>query len=594
LAIVEDKIVLEKKINLNDQELKTCPSTFKWLKELLKKGYNEESLLNDLRALQIKSYILFLDLSSDEEDFSFFILVGNQWHFVSLSLDGWRYLIKCDDNIKAGEFLNKNNNIFPSMIYISLIALKLGIHEWNHPEIDDEWEEEIDILSNRIFESILNGNYGRIPEEEGFYEYFDEFYPEENSIKSIRIDIHPHHLPKIPKNLTKKLIKPKPKSKKKKEAISKLKLKKLTSILSNLEENWIHRAYALRILKGQNSSRSKNAKLLKIRKKAENEVEKEFIKTLGELELIDGYGEDNTPHLRLIIESIIEDMLANRPSNKLLLGPQGTGKSSFSKLLSRLLKAKLLTIECGPVTDNQDLLGSYEIQIDPETRQAITVFHENGLLYASKLVNQGERVVVAFEEYNLLPSEALLKQLNRCFQDRVLATLGGRHEIDNSDRKGDLVILLLGNYIPDQEWLEDVGLIRRFDFFELELPSTVSVINALYSFCISTNTNKRLTRIAAERIAEIRDDLVAALQEKTIRPLLSKEIRFPDLYTLRNFSLDLIHGVPIERATQRHLIKIILGGKPFDPDFREEYNNYCEIILQTVEDRLPAEIQENY
>lgn len=354
--------------------------------------------------------------------------------------------------------------------------------------------------------------------------------------------------------------------------------------------NWLQRSAALRVLMWEEEGLSSEEKLTL--EKLGKELEEEFALVLQELQLVDGYAPDNTPRLQEMTESLVDDLLAGRPSNKLLMGPQGTGKTTFAKLIARLMNARLITIECGPVTDNQDLIGGYEIQVDPETRQAVTVFHENGLLYACRLVSEGERVVVAFEEYNLLPSEALLKQLNRAFQERILATLGGRHEVDISNRKNDLVVLLLGNHIPGQEWLEDVGLMRRFDFFELGLPSTEAVVQALWDFVISPSSPQRLTLEGAERIGEIRDDLVAALDEKTIRPLLSRETRYPDLYTLRNFAMDLVHGVSVVQATERHLVKIILGGRPIDNDLREEYDEYSSIIHQTVEDRLPEKVFE--
>jgi hypothetical protein len=309
------------------------------------------------------------------------------------------------------------------------------------------------------------------------------------------------------------------------------------------------------------------------------------------MELIDGYGDENEHKLKELVNSIIDDKLANRSSNKLIIGPQGTGKSSFPKLLGRLMNARVLTIECGPLTDNSDLFGSYEIIIDPETRQAVTIYNENGFMYASKLVQDGHKVVLAVEEYNLLPSETLLKQLNRFFQDRVISSMGGRYEI-GLESKEDFIVIMTGNHDFNQDWLSDVGLIRRFEFFEFPLPSTESVVECLFNYVNNSEFNIRLSYECAERIAEIRDDLVSCLQEKTIRPILSKEIKYPDLFTLRNFALDLIHNVDISIAVRRWLVKIILGGIPNDPEQREEYFNYARIIQTTVEDRLPEVIVE--
>ena len=248
--------------------------------------------------------------------------------------------------------------------------------------------------------------------------------------------------------------------------------------------------------------------------------------------------------------------------------------------------ARILTFECGPLTDNSDLFGSYEIIIDPETRQAVTIYNENGFMYASKLVKEGYKVVLAVEEYNLLPSETLLKQLNRFFQERKISSFGGRYEI-NIDHLDDVIVIMTGNHDFNQDWLNDVGLIRRFDFFDFPLPSTESVVECLFNYVINSNFNIRLSYECAERIAEIRDDLVSSINEKTIRPILSKEIKYPDLFTLRNFAMDLIHGVDVETAVKRWIVKIILGGIPNDTELRVEYLNYSKIIQTTVEDRLP-------
>ena len=486
----------------------------------------------------------------------------------------------------------------------NLVPAILGIlfTEWSFPGQEDR---EFQIYFTNLFKEFLK-NFKENNVKTNDYteiEYFENLIQnfQQNQNNYVRIDILPHQLPvfklrkkkiRIEKSLSVSL------DRDEKEVVLsnlhsmnefKQAINLELSYSQNISKSWLERMFYFKLQ--EVNIRSNYPEEINFLHSYKEHLNEEFESILKELELVDGYGDNNEPKLRNLIDSIIDDKLAGRSSNKLIIGPQGTGKSSFASLLGRLMDARVITIECGPLTDNGDLFGSYEIIIDPETRQAVTVYTENGFMYASKLANEGHKVVLAIEEYNLLPSETLLKQLNRFFQDRAISSMGGRHEISIKN-KNDIVVIMTGNYDFNQDWLNDVGLIRRFEFFEFPLPSTESVMECLFSYVKNLNFNLKLTYEGAERIAEIRDDLVASINERTIRPILSKEIKYPDLFTLRNFAMDLIHNVSLNTAIKRWLVKIILGGIPHELELREEYNNYVKIILKTVEDRLPENITE--
>lgn len=592
---MSEQILETGKMDLDNYSLVAVNKSAKFLREYFPNDL--QTIYRIIEKFKEQPKVIFFN-SEDFDSSVNFVIHGKSDYILELSPSYFLCLKSkpshmCEISSNSRKVILKN--LIPSVI--ALLFTK-----WNF--LDPEEREYQYMLTNTLKEFLKNFRDNRIT-------YSDDYEPDYyvgmiNTIKNnpknfVRVDILPHQLPVF--KLRKKKINRKSttlalplNSTSSSSAIQTENYKviskytnEFSTILSNKDYSWIERRYNYKLLelKLQQNHDDQYPNFQAF----DDKLDEEFNDVLRQLELIDGYGESNEPKLRELVESIIDDKLAGRSSNKLIIGPQGTGKSSFATLLGKLMKARVLTIECGPLTDNADLFGSYEIIIDPETRQAVTVYNENGFMYASKLVSKGEKIILAIEEYNLLPSETLLKQLNRFFQDRIISSMGGRHEI-SIDKKEDIIVIMTGNHDFNQDWLNDVGLIRRFEFFEFPLPSSESVVDCLFNYVINSDFNIRLSYEGAERIAEIRDDLVASLEEKTIRPILSKEVKYPDLYTLRNFALDLIHGVKVEIAVKRWLVKIILGGIPNEIDLREEYLNYTKIIQNTVEDRLPDSVRE--
>ena len=554
----------------------------------------KEIFPNDLRLIfkiienfKTNPKVVFFHSPDFDEYINIVIYSKNKWLLEVTNTQYNHYKYKQDHICEMNSRKKLLKNLVPAIIAILYT-------DWDFNEADeDEYKKYFIDTFRNFLKNTMEKKISRIED------YNDEYLNnipnviQNNPSSYVRVDIQPHQLPKFKlrkKNIKKdqienKLIDTQSKANKEESYNSDdNQTREIQSYMTNSDHSWLERSY---FLKKTQLKKSNGIHLQEnVINQYSEQLTKEFDELLTDLELIDGYGDNNEQKLRNLVDSIIDDKLASRSSNKLIVGHQGTGKSSFAKLLSKLMNARILTIECGPLTDNSDLFGSYEIIIDPETRQAVTIYNENGFMYASKLVKEGYKVVLAVEEYNLLPSETLLKQLNRFFQERKISSFGGRYEI-NIDHLDDVIVIMTGNHDFNQDWLNDVGLIRRFEFFEFPLPSTESVVECLFNYVINSNFNIRLSYECAERIAEIRDDLVSSINEKTIRPILSKEIKYPDLFTLRNFAMDLIHGVDVETAVKRWIVKIILGGIPNDTELRVEYLNYSKIIQTTVEDRLP-------
>ena len=567
--------------DLSDFTIVSGNKQAKYFKELFPDELS--SIYKIVEDLKVNPKVVFFH-SPDFDDYINILIHGNHDYLFEMTPNQFTlYKYKVDHLCESKSDKKILKNLVPAIIAILFTEWKFSDEE------DNEYKGYIINTFKSFLENLKTKNVTRI--SGGDLESLEELPIQINNNQTdfIRVDILPHQLPQF-------------KLRKKRKSDSKTQRIDLVDVLEesikrnnflfddikiflSAEENsWVEKSFYLKkktlLLSSSNNGNEKGLEVYM------SQLDKEFDEILEELELIDGYGDENEQKLRELVDSIIDDRLSCRSSNKLIIGPQGTGKSSFSKLLGRLMDARVITIECGPLTDNSDLFGSYEIIIDPETRQAVTVYNENGFMYASKLVNEGHKVVLAVEEYNLLPSETLLKQLNRFFQDRIISSMGGRYEI-GLEHKDNIIVIMTGNHDFNQDWLNDVGLIRRFEFFEFPLPSTESVVDCLYKYVNNEDFNIRITYNCAERIAEIRDDLVSSINEKTLRPILSKETKYPDIYTLRNFSLDLIHDVPVNIAVRRWLVKIILGGIPNDLELREEYLNYARIIQTTVDDRLP-------
>ena len=381
---------------------------------------------NDLQLIfkiienfKINPKVVFFNSPDFDEYINIVIFSKNKW-LIEVTNTQYNYYKYKQHHICEMNSRNKFlKNLVPAIIAILFT-------DWDFNEADEDEYKKYFIETFRNF--LKNTKEKKISRIEDYNDEYRNNIPtviQNNPSTYVRVDIQPHQLPqfKIRKKIPKKdhignkaLIAKTNDGGKECYNSNDNQTREIQSYMTNSDYSWLERSYFLKKLQLKKSNEIQLQE--NVLDQYSEQLSNEFDELLADLELIDGYGEKNEKKLRNLVDSIIDDRLASRSSNKLIVGPQGTGKSSFAKLLGKLMNARFLTIECGPLTDNSELFGSYEIIIDPETRQAVTIYNENGFMYASKLVKEGYKVVLAVEEYNLLPCETLLKQLNSFFHDR--------------------------------------------------------------------------------------------------------------------------------------------------------------------------------